>query len=184
MKQRSLPLLLVLVVSLPVVDFSAAVAPDTAILQTAPAATRMPAAAIDGCPLFPADNVWNARVDTLPVDPHSDDYVATIGADTPLHPDFGADWNGGPFGIPYTTVPGSQPLVALTFDYASESDPAWFELGLLKRSDWKGKWIGAALTGGPRSTIPAPFLRKSFTCIEMNHCGVQRKMTLALERQL
>jgi hypothetical protein len=123
MKQRSLPLLLVLVVSLPVVDFSAAVAPDTAILQTAPAATRMPAAAIDGCPLFPADNVWNARVDTLPVDPHSDDYVATIGADTPLHPDFGADWNGGPFGIPYTTVPGSQPLVALTFDYASESDP-------------------------------------------------------------
>lgn len=45
---------------------------------------------------------------------------------------------------------------------ASDSDPAWFELGLLKRSEWKGKWIGAALTGGPRSTIPAPFLRKSF----------------------
>ena len=44
----------------------------------------------------------------------------------------------------------------------AESDPAWFEMGLLKRSDWKARWIGAALVGGPRSTIPAPFLRKSF----------------------
>jgi hypothetical protein len=86
------------------------------------AAAQMPAA-IDGCPLFPADNVWNARVDTLPLDPHSDDYIATIGVDTPLHPDFGANWNGGPFGIPYTTVPGTQPPVAMTFGYANESDP-------------------------------------------------------------
>ncbi len=45
----------------------------------------------------------------------------------------------------------------------SQSDPAWFEMGLLKRKDWKGKWIGAALVGGPRSAIPAPYLRKSFT---------------------
>jgi alpha-L-rhamnosidase len=45
---------------------------------------------------------------------------------------------------------------------ASHSDPAWFEMGLLERIDWKGEWIGAALTGGPRSPIPAPFLRQSF----------------------
>ena len=45
---------------------------------------------------------------------------------------------------------------------ASRSDPAWFEMGLLERSDWQGAWIGAALTGGPRTTIPAPFLRRSF----------------------
>lgn len=44
----------------------------------------------------------------------------------------------------------------------SVSEIAWFEIGLLHRSDWKGDWIGASLTGGPRSTIPAPFLRKSF----------------------
>lgn len=48
-------------------------------------------------------------------------------------------------------------------DNANESAPAWFEMGLLKRSDWKAKWVGAALVGGPRSTIPAPYLRKSFT---------------------
>ena len=123
MKRRSLPLLLVLLVGLPAVDFSVAAVPDAAALRTAPAAAHLPAAAIDGCPLFPADNVWNARVDTLPVDPHSNDYIATIGAATGLHPDFGADWNGGPFGIPYTTVPGTQPPVAVTFDYADESDP-------------------------------------------------------------
>jgi alpha-L-rhamnosidase len=45
----------------------------------------------------------------------------------------------------------------------NQSETAWFEMGLLKRSEWRGKWIGAALTGGPRSTIPAPYLRKSYT---------------------
>ncbi len=78
---------------------------------------------IGGCPLFPADNIWNARIDSLPVDARSDAYILSIGAGTGLHPDFGANWNGGPFGIPYTTVPGAQPLVSVTFDYDDESDP-------------------------------------------------------------
>ncbi len=45
---------------------------------------------------------------------------------------------------------------------ASTSDPAWFELGLLKRRDWKAKWIGTQWSSGPRSTLPAPYLRKAF----------------------
>lgn len=45
---------------------------------------------------------------------------------------------------------------------ANESEPAWFEIGLLKPGDWKAKWIGARLTGGPRTNVPAPYLRKSF----------------------
>ena len=36
-------------------------------------------------------------------------------------------------------------------------------MGLLKRTEWKAKWIGAALRGGARSSVPAPYLRKSFT---------------------
>ena len=36
-------------------------------------------------------------------------------------------------------------------------------MGLLKRAEWKAKWIGAALRGGARSSAPAPYLRKSFT---------------------
>jgi alpha-L-rhamnosidase len=43
------------------------------------------------------------------------------------------------------------------------SDPAWFEMGLLRREDWQAQWIGAKLLGGPRSTIPAPYLRRPFT---------------------
>ncbi len=45
----------------------------------------------------------------------------------------------------------------------STSGTAWFEIGLLKRREWKAKWIGATLVGGPRSTIPAPYLRKPFS---------------------
>ncbi|MFQ5858231.1 MAG: hypothetical protein ACE5LU_21725 [Anaerolineae bacterium] len=80
-----------------------------------------------GCPVFPADNIWNVPVDTLPLDPNSDTYVATIGASAYLHPDFGSgDWppgSGSPIGIPYVDVPGTQPKVDVTFDYADESDP-------------------------------------------------------------
>ncbi|MFQ3684033.1 family 78 glycoside hydrolase catalytic domain [Roseiflexus sp.] len=40
---------------------------------------------------------------------------------------------------------------------------AWWEMGLLRRSDWSASWIGAPLVGGRWTTIPAPFLRRSFT---------------------
>ncbi|MCL4831810.1 MAG: family 78 glycoside hydrolase catalytic domain [Caldilineaceae bacterium] len=45
---------------------------------------------------------------------------------------------------------------------AVEGEPGWFEMGLLKPADWKAKWIGATLTGGPRTNVPAPYLRKAF----------------------
>jgi len=78
---------------------------------------------INGCAVFPANNVWNAPVDQLPVDANSDRYVATIGPNAPAHPDFGSGlWDGGPIGIPYATVPGTQAKVNVTFDYDSESD--------------------------------------------------------------
>lgn len=79
---------------------------------------------IGSCPIFPADNVWNTPIDHLPVDPQSAAYVNSIGATTGLHPDFGSGlWQGGPIGIPYVTVPGTQKKVPINFYYASESDP-------------------------------------------------------------
>ncbi|HRF60550.1 MAG TPA: hypothetical protein PLH94_11655 [Fimbriimonadaceae bacterium] len=72
---------------------------------------------------FPANNPWNTPVDTMPVDPNSATLIASIGLTKNLHPDFGANWNGGPFGIPYVVVSGSQRKVPMTFDYADESDP-------------------------------------------------------------
>lgn len=48
---------------------------------------------------------------------------------------------------------------------AVDSEPAWFELGLLYRADWQAEWIGPALIGGPRTNVPAPYLRKPFSLI-------------------
>jgi hypothetical protein len=79
---------------------------------------------ITGCPSFPANNIWNARIDNLPLDPLSDEYINTIGRDAYVHADFGSGtWEGGPIGIPYVVVPGTQAKVAVDFDYEDESDP-------------------------------------------------------------
>jgi hypothetical protein len=75
---------------------------------------------IDGCPVFPADNAWNADISGAPVDSNSANYINSIGAGTGLHPDFGTNPN---YGIPYITVPGTQPKVPITFRYMDESDP-------------------------------------------------------------
>lgn len=48
-------------------------------------------------------------------------------------------------------------------DQVSEwSKPAWWEMGLLDQNEWQAKWIGSFLVGGPRASIPVPYLRKSF----------------------
>lgn len=76
------------------------------------------------CPVFPADNAWNRRVDSLPVAPNSDALIRSIGLDVHVHADFGSGlWEGGKIGIPYVVVPGSTPKSRVTFEYADESDP-------------------------------------------------------------
>ena len=74
-------------------------------------------------PMFPGDNVWHVAIDTLPVDANSAAYITTIGTAKTMHADFGTVYNGAPNGIPFIVVPGSQPRVAISFDYADESDP-------------------------------------------------------------
>ena len=72
--------------------------------------------------VFPPDNPWNQDVSGLAVHASSADYIAAIGADKPLHADFGTVWNGAPNGIPYVAVGADQPKVPVTFEYADESD--------------------------------------------------------------
>jgi hypothetical protein len=77
---------------------------------------------IGSCPVFPANNVWNMPVDQLPVASNSATLVATIGATTRMHADFGSGlWDGGPIGIPFVTVSGSQTKYPATFDYADDA---------------------------------------------------------------
>jgi hypothetical protein len=100
---------------------------DGAPLPDDPGSPGVPAlgigASLNGKRPFPDDNPWNQRVDDAQVDPNSDALIASIGVDGHLHPDFGADWDGGPFGIPYVVVDGSTPGVPVSFDYDDESDP-------------------------------------------------------------
>ena len=42
------------------------------------------------------------------------------------------------------------------------SEPAFWEMGLLKTSDWKGDWIEPNLEEDPNSSNPCPMLRKEF----------------------
>jgi hypothetical protein len=75
------------------------------------------------CPVFPASNPWNQRVDRLPVAANSDAIIDSIGRGDGLHPDFGAGlWEDGPIGIPITVVRGREKKVRVTFEYADESD--------------------------------------------------------------
>ena len=75
------------------------------------------------CPIFPAGNPWNERVDQLPVAANSAQLIASIGLDAPLHPDFGSGkWDGGPIGIPFDVVSTKTPRSHVSFDYSDESD--------------------------------------------------------------
>jgi len=80
---------------------------------------------LGGCPLYPADNIWNVPVDTLPVHPRSDSWINSIGGATGFHMDFGSGtWDGGPIGIPYNIVAGSTVTkYTVDFYYPDESDP-------------------------------------------------------------
>jgi hypothetical protein len=75
------------------------------------------------CPVFPADNPWNQRVDRLPVAKNSARIIATIGLSDPVHPDFGSGlYAGEPIGIPFAVVSSHTRRVPVSFQYASESD--------------------------------------------------------------
>jgi hypothetical protein len=97
---------------------------------------------VGNCTVFPADNIWNTRIDQLPVHPSSSTWVNTIGATAHLHPDFGSGlYQGAPIGIPFVTVPGTQTKYPATFTYQSESDPGPYAIPL-----------NAPIEGGSSST--------------------------------
>ena len=75
------------------------------------------------CPVFPANNAWNQRVDRLPVARNSAAIIRAIGPGDPVHADFGSGlYDGAPIGIPYTTVGARQRRAPVRFGYPGESD--------------------------------------------------------------
>lgn len=115
---------------------------------------------LGGCAIFPSDHVLNTPIDKLPVDKKSGPYINNIGPDRHFHADFGSgQWEGGPIGIPYAIVPGSQPGVPITFEYASESDPGLSPGGLYPIPD------NPPIEGGPTSNGDRHIL-----ILDQDHC--------------
>jgi len=86
-------------------------------------ARALPLPGAPHCSIFPANNAWNERVDTLPVAADSAELISSIGLSTGLHPDFGSGlYDGQPIGIPFDIVSKSTPRSRVAFDYADESD--------------------------------------------------------------
>jgi hypothetical protein len=94
-------------------------------------ATRTTVPGDPSCPLFPANNVWNTPITTLPVDAHSAAWLASMdAATTDLHPDFGPSGDPrAPYGIPFVVVGPHPHFVHVTFLYASESDAGPYPFG-------------------------------------------------------
>jgi hypothetical protein len=88
-----------------------------------PSALAAPLPEAPDCPVFPASNVWNKRVDELPKHRRSKEIVRAIGSSRYVHADFGSGlWDGGPIGIPVTVVDSAQPTSFVDFLYGDESD--------------------------------------------------------------
>ncbi|HEY3724514.1 MAG TPA: hypothetical protein VGN59_14270 [Acidimicrobiia bacterium] len=90
-------------------------------------AAKLPGTA---CRVFPADNVWNTRVNQLPVNAKSAQWLAAMSSSTTrLHPDYGPAGGGQPpYGMPWQIVSPSDPRVPVQFQYAAESDPGPYPL--------------------------------------------------------
>ena len=82
------------------------------------------------CPMFPADNIWNTDISKLPVDSRSAAWLRSMdSATTDLHPDFGPDQGGYPYGIPYAIVTSAHKTVRVKFRYAGQSNQVPYPLG-------------------------------------------------------
>ena len=78
---------------------------------------------LGGRAVFPATNAWRTDISAAPRDANSDNLIASCGATTGMHPDFGTVYAGAPNGLSYVVVHGTQPRVPVSFYYGDESDP-------------------------------------------------------------
>ncbi len=80
-----------------------------------------------GCAMFPPDNAWNLDISNYPLHSNSANFIANINQNaTHLHADFGETVE---YGIPFVVVPGTQPLVPITYTaYGNQSDAGPFPI--------------------------------------------------------
>jgi hypothetical protein len=105
--------------------------PLAALLAGYGTARALESADLSGVALFPADNPWHWDISQFPTHPNSANLVASVGNPVSLHPDFGSELDGVPWGIPYLLVGKTQPKIPVNYtDYGDESDPGPYPIPL------------------------------------------------------
>src|ERR1019366_7927721 len=123
------------ILAVPVIFLAACSTVVAPVAQVRPATEAAPAAGttVPGarrCPMFPANNVWNTDISQPPVSKRRAEWLRSMAsASTYLHPDFGPDQGGYPYGIPYNVVTNSHPGIRLKFEYATESYRGLYPFG-------------------------------------------------------
>jgi hypothetical protein len=93
------------------------------VFALAGSASALPVPGAPRCPIFPASNPWNQRVDRLSVASNSATMIRSIGLAAGVHADFGSGlYDGGKIGIPFDIVTSKTPRSRVTFEYSGESD--------------------------------------------------------------
>ena len=72
-----------------------------------------------GCSMFPANNAWNTRVFSLPLDPSSERWQQSMFPERQLHADFA---------MPFNVIYGDHPKSIVNIDASGESDAGPYRL--------------------------------------------------------
>jgi len=114
-------------------------APPEAGMDTTPTSART----LGGCPIFPANHIFNTPIDSLPVHPSSAAFMTTIG-NRNIHLDLGTSTDmtaDDYYGIPWNTFPGkAEPWVLVSYS-STDPDMSWDPLS---ESDCVDQSSGAA----------------------------------------
>jgi hypothetical protein len=113
---------------------------------------------VGACALFPADNIFNTPIDSLPVDPNSAAYITSIGGSTHLHLDLGqqTDQTQADFyGIPYNVVHGNALTWTQVAFYSSDPSLSWDAAGEADCADGSHAFVSPCTISAPMLPIPA-----------------------------
>jgi len=95
---------------------------------TGPDASTGPGPSLGGCPVLPADHVFNTPIDGLPVHAQSAAFIMTIGGARRLHLDLGTttdQQSAEYYGIPYNLVNGAAITWPTVAYLSTDPDLAW-----------------------------------------------------------
>ena len=112
---------------------------------------------VGACPLFPANNIFNTRIDSLPPDGSSSAYIGSIGGSTHLHLDLGQQTDQSQadfYGIPYNVVHGNALTWSTVAFYSSDPGLNWDPTQESDCADGSHGFVSPCTISSPQLPIP------------------------------